>query len=275
MRTGRKENRRNGMKDTREEWYDAALKVAVTFVDVTTPAQELARAHLSGPVGAHYLAEALAAVALLGAETSLEGEVVSLQMKCAGPLGGVNVECSRDGALRGYTEKKVLDGFDGMGAPKDEEVVGERRCQVTRSVPGRVVSQGIAATLDGYFASSLQRRARIFTAVSVSDEVEVLQARALLVEALPDSAFRVETLDAPALSVSPRTVLSRLGLRGAELKKSQPLRFACRCSPERAAAMLSAMDESERSSLPEKIDITCHMCGRTFTVATGSGGTVR
>jgi molecular chaperone Hsp33 len=265
------------MKDLREEWYDEGLGVAVTFADVTTPAQELARAHPCGPVSAHYLAGSLAAVAILGAETSLDAEVVSLQMKCSGPLGGVNVECSRDGALRGYTEKKILDDFDGMGAPKDEDILGDMRCQVMRSVPGRVISQGIAASLDGYFASSLQRRARIFTEVSVNDEVEVLRARALMVEALPDSAFQIETVEAPSLSLSSRTVLSRLGFRGAELKRSQPLRFACRCSPERAAAMLSAMDESERSGLPEKIDITCHMCGRTFTVAAGSGagGSVR
>jgi hypothetical protein len=170
------------------------------------------------------------------------------------------------------TEKKILDDFDGTGAPKDEDILGERRYQVMRSVPGRIISQGIAASLDDYFVSSLQRRARIFTEVSVNDEVEVLRARALMVEALPDSAVQIETLEAPSLSLSPRTVLSRIGLRGAEPKRSAPLRFACRCSPERAAAMLSAMDDSERSTLPEKIDITCHMCGRTFTLATGSGG---
>lgn len=272
MRIARDRKRRGVMKDSREEWYDECLKVAVTIADVTTPAQELARAHLCGPVSAHYLAESLSSVALLGAETSLDGEVVSLQMKCSGPLGGVNVECSLDGALRGYTEKKILDGFDGNGAPVDADILGERRYQVMRSVPGRIVSQGIAASLDDYFVSSLQRRARIFTEVSVNDDVEILQARALMVEALPDSDFRIETLEAPSLSLSPRTVLSRLGFGGAELKRSVPLRFACRCSPERAAAMLSAMDGSERAGLPEKIDVTCHMCGRTFTIATGSGG---
>ena len=263
------------MKNLREEWYDPEKKVAVTIVDVTDAAQALARGHLSGPTAGRFLAEALAAAALLGAETSENGEVVSVQMKCTGPLGGFNVECASDGSLRGYTERKVLDDFDGMGAPKDAEVVGERRCQVTRSVPGRILSQGIAASLEDYFVSSLQRRSRIFTAVSVNDEVEVLEARALLVEALPDSDFDVESLAAPSLSVSPRTALSRLGLRGAEAKSKTALRFACRCSPERAAAMLSAMDAGERATLPEKIDITCHMCGRTFTVATGSGGGAR
>jgi hypothetical protein len=28
------------------------------------------------------------------------------------------------------------------------------------------------------------------------------------------------------------------------------------------------MDPAERASLPPRVDITCHMCGRTFTVRT-------
>ena len=74
---------------------------------------------------------------------------------------------------------------------------------------------------------------------------------------------------AGALAVSSRTTLSRMGLSGAELKKTAPLSFACRCSPDRAVAMLSALGEDERKALPPAIDITCHMCGRTFTVRTG------
>jgi redox-regulated HSP33 family molecular chaperone len=61
-------------------------------------------------------------------------------------------------------------------------------------------------------------------------------------------------------------MLLQMGLEGAVLKSSTPLEFACRCSPERAAAMLNALDEKERAELPSEIDITCHMCGRTFTV---------
>ena len=137
------------------------------------------------------------------------------------------------GTLRGYTERKILDGFDGMGAPDDSKVVGERRFQVVRSVPGRVLSQGIAASLDEYLSVSLQRRARIFLSASVSDEVEVLQARGLLVEALPDSGCFVDMLEVGSISASPRNVLSKLGFGNAGLKKSEPMKFACHCSPER------------------------------------------
>jgi redox-regulated HSP33 family molecular chaperone len=69
------------------------------------------------------------------------------------------------------------------------------------------------------------------------------------------------------MDLEPCDMLKRMGLGNAELKRSTPLGFACRCSPERAASMLGALDENERAGLPPKIDITCHMCGRTFTVA--------
>jgi len=259
------------MKDCREEWYDADAKVAVTIVDVTSAAQELARGHLSGPTSSHYLAESLAAVALLGSEMSEKDETVILQMKCDGPLGGFNVECTSEGTLRGYVEKKVLDDFDGLGRPDDRKVIGKAQYQVTRSVPGRILSQGISASLDGYLAGSLQRKACMKVEASVSDEVEVLEARGIMVEDMPDAKGATKSVLAPelkTLAVSSRNLLKQLGLEKAELKRTMPLKFACRCSPDRAVAMLGALSPEERASLPEKLDITCHMCGRTFTVAT-------
>ena len=277
------------MKDVRQEWYDAEKKVSVTIVDVTTAAQQLAQGHLSGPTAARALSEALAAVALLGAETSENDETVILQMKCSGALGGYCVECTREGTLRGYTEKKTLDDFDGVvsaAAPlakaNAKKLYGDTQLQVTRSVPGRILSQGLAKTLDSYLAGSLQRKATIQVEAAVSDEVEVLGAKGILIEALPDSTcgeivgVELKTGGArmasgarlSSLSRASRTILDDLGLAKAELKKTTSLSFACRCSPDRAVAMLAALSEDERKDLPETIDITCHMCGRTITVRT-------
>ena len=256
------------MENCREEWYDAERKVSVTVADVTAAANALVSGHLAGPTSARFLSEALAAAALFGAETSEQDEVVSLQMKCSGPLGGLNVECTAAGTLRGYTERKTLDAFDGLGAPKDAMVLGDRQIQITRSVPGRILSQGIATTLDGYLVGSLQRKACIYLEASVSDEVEILGARGALVEALPDSKALVSAFIPGKLSGASRAILARMGLGHAELRRTTPLRFACRCSPDRAVAMLGALSAEERRSLPPKLDITCHMCGKTFTVDT-------
>lgn len=267
-------------ENSRLEWYDAEKRVAVTMVDVKAAAQALARGHLSGPASAYFLSKALAAVALLGAECSEKDETVILQMKCKGLLGGFNVECTSAATLRGYTEKKILDDFDGTGRYDEKKIIGERQIQVTRSTPGKIISQGISNSLDGYLAGSLQRKACIYLEAAVSDEVEILEARGVMVEALPDSDWQVSTGTAAihedikkgkagVLAVSPRKILDKIDLSGAEMRKSTPISFACRCSPERAVALLKSMSEEERKTLPEKLDITCHMCGRVFTVSTG------
>ena len=260
------------MQNTRQEWYDEESRVSIVIVDATAAAQSLARSHLCGPAAAFCLSRALAAVSLIGAETSLDDETAILQMKCSGPLGGLNVECTSQGTLRGYTEKKILDDFDASGAFDLRKIEGEKQFQITRSVPGKILSQCIATTLEGYYTMSLQRNAKIFLDAQVSQEVEVGFARGVMVERLPDSPLAPDAKLAkgkPNLSASARNILSKLGYAKAQLKKETPLSFACRCSMERAKAILSALAEEEKASLPPVVDIACHMCGKIYSVPIG------
>ena len=162
------------MKDERIEILDAATKISAVCVDCTTAAGQLARGHLSGPTAAHYLAQALAGVSLLGAETSQADETVTFRLDCAGPLEGFLVECTAAGTLRGYTKKKILNDFDGLGVPKDAAVVGDTGTfEIIRSIPGAILGSGtlavsfakkgvsaVAQGLDEFFTLSLQRRVR-------------------------------------------------------------------------------------------------------------------
>ena len=279
------------MKDELIEILDSATKIAVLCVDATTAAGQLARGHLSGPTASHYLAEALAGVALLGAETAQEAETVTFRLDCPGPLEGFLVECTAAGTLRGYTKKKILNDFDGLGAPKDAQVLGgSGTFEIIRSIPGATLSSGtvttawmegaVAAGLDAYFDQSLQRRVRTAVAASVGDDGVPLFARGLLAECPPDgdaaafaqvAAVFASGAAARALAsgaAAPRTLLKKLGLPQAEIRRTRALSFACRCSAERAAAMVAAIPPDERASLPPTLDITCHMCGRTWTVTT-------
>lgn len=278
------------MNDERIQALDPATKLAVVLCDCTAAARDLARAHLSGPTASYYLAQALAGVALLGAETSQDEETVTLRLDCPGPLGGFLVEATAAGTLRGYTKLKVLNDFDGLGAPKDAQVLGETGTfEIIRSVPGTILASGAVAVgkkvgvadgLDAFFAQSLQRRVRTAVAAASGDDGVPVYARGALVECPPDgdaAAFAAvaETFASGAVqkalataTVSARTLLKKLGLPQAEVRRTDPLSFACRCSAERAEAMLAAIPEAERAALPPQIDVTCHMCGRTWTVAT-------
>ena len=281
------------MKDELIEILDSATKIAVLCADVTTAAGQLARGHLSGPTASYYLAEALAGVALLGAESAQEAETVTFRLDCPGPLEGFLVECTAAGTLRGYTKKKILNDFDGMGTPKDVKVLGETGTfEIIRSIPGMILSSGtvatawtkgaVAAGLDAFFDQSLQRRVRTAVAAAANDDGVPVYARGLLAECAPDGDATVfeqvaevfaSGAAAKALAVgaaAPRTLLKKLGLPHAEIRKTSPLSYACRCSAERAAAMLAAIPPDERATLPPTLDITCHMCGRTWTISTQS-----
>ena len=285
------------MTDERIQALDPATKLSVVLCDCTAAAGALARAHLSGPTASHYLAQALAGVTLLGAETSQDEETVTFRLDCPGPLGGFLVEATAAGTLRGYTKQKILNDFDGLGAPKDAQVLGESGTfEIIRSVPGTILASGavavgsprrgdrpgnfIARGLDAFFAQSLQRRVRTAVAAAAGDDGVPVYARGALVECPPDGdAAAFEQVAAAfesgaaqkalaAASVSPRTLLKKLGLPQAELRGTDPISFACRCSAARAEAMLAAIPEAERAALPPQIDVTCHMCGRTWTIAT-------
>ena len=285
------------MTDERIQALDPATKLSVVLCDCTAAAGALARAHLSGPTASHYLAQALAGVTLLGAETSQDEETVTFRLDCPGPLGGFLVEATAAGTLRGYTKQKILNDFDGLGAPKDAQVLGESGTfEIIRSVPGTILASGavavgsprrgdrtgtfVARGLDAFFAQSLQRRVRTAVAAAAGDDGVPVYARGALVECPPDGdAAAFERVAAAfesgsaqkalaAASVSPRTLLKKLGLPQAELRGTNPISFACRCSAARAEAMLAALPEAERAALPPQLDITCHLCGRTWTVAT-------
>ena len=284
------------MNDERIQALDLETKISVVLCDCTAAARDLARAHLSGPTASHYLAQALAGVSLLGAETSQDEETVTFRLDCPGPLGGFLVEATAVGTLRGYTKLKILNDFDGLGAPKDAKVLGETGTfEIIRSVPGEILASGavavatgeaavrghmVAQGLDAFFAQSLQRRVRTAVAAAAGDDGVPVYARGALVECPPDgdaAAFeKVAEMFASgavqkalALSaVSARMLLKKIGLPHAEVRRTDPLSFACRCSAERAEAMLAAIPEAERAALPPRIDVTCHMCGRTWTVAT-------
>ncbi len=280
------------MKDERILAVDTQNRMTVVAVDCTSAAADLARAHLSGPTASTYLAQALAGVAMLGAETSRTDETVTFRLDCQGPLEGLLVECTEKGTLRGYTKKKILDDFDG-GRFKDADVLGRSgTVSVIRSIPGAVLASGsvgvgfthrkgtsaIAEALDAYFEQSLQRRVRTALYGAAGEDGVPAIARGVMVECPPDgdlaafekvAALFDEGTAAKAVSgatCAVRTLLRKLGSALAEIRDKTDVSFACRCSRERAQGMLDALPPADRASLPPSVDITCHMCGRTWTV---------
>ena len=67
---------------------------------------------------------------------------------------------------------------------------------------------------------------------------------------------------------SSATLLNKLPEVKMEVRSEDPVSCMCRCSAERAASMIAALPD--KSELPPTLDVTCHMCGRTWTIRTGN-----
>ncbi|MDA3927248.1 MAG: Hsp33 family molecular chaperone HslO [Kiritimatiellae bacterium] len=264
------------------------LKLLLTYVDITNSAKELERSHLSGPTAGLVQSDALAAVALLGAEFSQKDEAISLRFRVSGPVAGLLVETTFEGGLRGYTHNKILNDLDARETITDEDALGElAQMTVVRSIPGKTLSNAMidihpASIRDGlheYLNKSLQRKADVNIAVKSTVE-GVTYAKAFMIECMPDgdlNAFKKLTAKIKDGSLKKKLVkacnledlCSLLKIDDYKLNDVQPLKFKCRCSAERVEAMVNGLPDDDIKDMlksSEEIQIVCHMCGNGFRV---------
>jgi molecular chaperone Hsp33 len=268
--------------------FSPSAKITLVFVEVTDSARELERSHLCGPTAGLIQAEALAGVALLGAELAQPDETVTLRLRVSGPAEGVLVEAGADGGLRGYTQVKVMNDLDACEELDLSVALGDRaEVQVIRSAPGKILSSGVADIspasvikgLEHYYRSSLQRQVLVqISALAYGGFIDGV--RGLLVECLPDGNQEIfarmsglfedgTVLESLEASASPRTLCETLGLDDCEFRDSRPLQFACRCSAARVDAMLAGMPSDDLAELIREerpARIFCHMCGKGYEV---------
>lgn len=268
--------------------YCPGARLRVLHVEVTDSARALQQGHLCGPTAGLALAEALAGVALLGAELSEPEETVTLRLQVSGPLQGLLVEADYKGDLRGYTHVKIMDDLDRRDDPDDNETLGDRATvQIIRSVPGHLVGQAsfdvqpatVCGALECYFRQSLQRHVAVeLSALTYGGFVDL--ARGFQVECLPDGNHAefervaalvadgtvMESLESCGSLVS---VCQTLGLTDVAPEAPRPLRFACRCSRKRVESLLASLTIQELDAMVREgkpASVLCHMCGAGYTI---------
>jgi molecular chaperone Hsp33 len=274
--------------DGRRCAFSPSSKLRLVQVDVTDSARELERSHLCGPTAGLIQAEALAGVALLGSELTESQETVTLRMRASGPLGGLLVEASQEGGLRGYTQVKVMNDFDVAEELDTSAAMGDlAEVQIIRSTMGKIISSAsievspasISRSLEAYYKQSLQRHVLAQTsALAYGSFID--SARGFLVECMPDGDRAVfqridaqfadgtilECLDAAA---SLETICATLELTDCIFEEVYPLRFVCRCSAERVQGMLCGLPTEDLRALLDQatpVQIFCHMCGKGYRV---------
>ncbi len=189
--------------------------------------------------------------------------------------GRVNPRSGETAALTPEMFRRLV-GEDGRLVVTVE--AAEREVRYQGIVP--LAGDSFAESLEGYFASSEQLPTRVRLA---ADDAH---AAGLLIQQLPHSRDSLEDAEAQSawrdaqhgiggvgrgeLLGSPveRMLARNFGRRDLRLFAGFPVRFKCRCDPERVASLLRALGADEvREVLAEQgaVTVTCDFCNRAYS----------
>lgn len=263
------------------------------FAATTRDVVETARAHHeTSPVATAALGRLLTAGAMMGSMMKNDTDMLTLQIRSGGPLGGITVTADSHANVKGY----VLNP-DVMLPPKNGKLdvggaVGEGLLQVIKDMGLKepyagqtvLVSSEIAEDLTYYFANSEQVPSSVGLGVLMEKDNTVRCAGGFIIQLMP---FAEETmiskLEENLKNVTSVTALldqgytpqrlldALLGNLGLEITDTMPTRFYCNCSKERveqAVVSIGKKDIQEMIDDGEDIEVKCHFCntGYRYTV---------
>ena len=227
------------------------------FAATTRELVEAARkAHGTSPVATAALGRLLTAGAMMGSMMKGENDLLTLQVKGDGPLGGMTVTADSTARVKGYVgHPEVLlppspaGKLDVGGAVGQGDLVVIKDLGLKEPYVGRtaLVSGEIAEDITSYFAVSEQIPSAVALGVLMSRENEVEQAGGFLLQLMPfaeeETISALETKLAELSSITsmlnrgmtPEDILQELlGDLGVTIHEQIETEFFCNCDKKKS-----------------------------------------
>lgn len=259
------------------------------FAATTTQVVEIARQHHNtSPVATAALGRLLTAGAMMGSMMKNETDMLTIQVKGNGPLGGITVTADSKANVKGYVEnpdvilppkngKLDVGGAVGIGIMQVIKDMGLKEPYVGDTM---LVTSEIAEDLTYYFASSEQVPSSVGLGVLMEKDNTVKCAGGFIIQMMPfaqeETIAQIEENLKNVTSVTsllekgytPEKLLDALlGNVGLEITDTIPTQFYCNCSKERvekAVASIGRKDIQEMIEEGEDIEVKCHFCNTAY-----------
>lgn len=252
---------------------------------------EFARAaHNTSPVATAALGRLLTGGVMMGAMMKGDKDLLTLQVKGEGPIGGVIVTADSKGHAKGYVNHpQVMLPANERGKLDVAGAVGPGTLQVIKDLGMKEPYVGscelqtgeIAEDLTYYFAISEQVPSAVGLGVLMEKDNTVRQAGGFIIQLMPfisdEIVDRLELKLAAVDSVTfmldegwtPEEILGALlGEFGLEINEKSGISYHCDCSKERiekALISIGKKDIKEMIQDGEPIQVNCHFCGKSYT----------
>ena len=256
-------------------------------------AEEARSRHNTSPVATAALGRLLTAGAMMGCMMKGDRDVLTLNIRGDGPIGGVTVTADSHGDVKGCViNPGVLLHANARGKLDVAGAVGRGTLTVIRDIglkepySGQIdlVSGEIAEDLTYYYAVSEQIPSSVGLGVLMNRENTVRQAGGFIIQLMPEADDRLITALEKRLGevksvtelldhgMGPKEILEQLlGGFGLEILDRLPLRFHCDCSREKVEKALISVGREELLDMirsGEPADVCCHFCGEHYRFQT-------
>ena len=249
--------------------------------------------HGMSPVATAALGRLLTAGAMMGSMMKGEKDLLTLQIGCSGPIGGLTVTADSRAGVKGYVHNPLVNlppnaqgkldvgGALGAGMLSVIKDLGLKEPYVGQT---NLVTGEIAEDITYYFAASEQVPSSVALGVLMNKDNTVRQAGGFIIQLLPFAGEEViaglEKKIAQLHSITalldqdmtPEQILeSVLGEFGLEITDTIPTQYYCNCTKERVAkALISIGKKDLREMIGEgrPIEVNCHFCNTNYEFST-------
>ena len=264
------------------------------FAATTKELVEKARAaHDTSPVATAALGRLLTGGVMMGAMMKVEKDLLTLQVKGDGPIGGITVTADSQGHVKGYVENPdVLLPANALGKLDVGGAVGNGMLRVIKDMGLKEPYVGQVALETGelgddltyYFATSEQVPSSVGLGVLMEKDNTVKQAGGFIIQLMPFTDEKViEALEKKIsevqsvtsmlnLGMTPEDILNELlGEFHPEISEKIPAEFHCDCSKKRVEKVLISLGKKELTSIindGKPVELKCHFCNSGYTFTT-------
>lgn len=260
---------------------------AITSRDLV---EEARQAHNTSPVATAALGRLLTAGSMMGIMMKGDKDILTLQVKAGGPLGGITVTADSYGNVKGYVKNpEVIIPANSKGKLDVATAVGVGFMNVIKDMGlkepyvGQTVLQTseIAEDLTYYFATSEQVPSSVGLGVLMEHNNTVKQAGGFIVQLMPFAEDEViskleenlkEITSVTKLlddGMTPEMILEKIlgNFEDLEIRDTVPTQFHCNCSKDRIEKVIISIGKKDIKEMiddGEDIEVNCHFCNTSY-----------
>lgn len=259
------------------------------FAATTKELVETARGyHNTSPVATAALGRLLIGGAMMGSMMKNDSDVLTVQIRGDGPIGGITVTADSHAHVKGYVNnpdvilpakngKLDVGGAVGIGLLQVIKDMGLKEPYVGQTI---LVSSEIAEDLTYYFANSEQVPSSVGLGVLMNHDNTVRCAGGFIIQLMPFAEEKTiacleenlkkvtsvtELLDK---GYTPEELLRELtGELGLEITDTVPAKFSCDCSKERVEKVVASIGRKDLQEMIEEgkdIEVKCQFCNTAY-----------